>query len=478
MRVVKNYLYNVGWQILSIIVPLVTAAYISRVLRPSGVGINAFTNSIINYFQLFASVGIGYYGNRQIAYVRENKGKMSEVFWEIQIIKVIMTLVSYISFEIFLLIYDRQVDYMLAQSINVIAVGFDISWFYEGIEDFKTIVFKNAIVKMLSTIAIFVFVKKPSDVCLYIVVISLSFLLGNLTLWPNLKRNLIKVNWKELRPFRHFIPTVELFIPQIATQVYVQLNKTMLGIMVSQTAAGYYQYSDSFIKIVLAFVTSTGTVMLPHVSHALSNGNMKKVNQMLYKSFDFVSALSFPMMFGIAGISLTLGPKYYGPGYGPVGPAMMIQSIEIIMIAWSNAIGLQYLLPLNRVRQFTASVTIGAVVNLLLNFPLIGIAGLNGAMLSTVISEATVTLYQLYVVKNLLNYKLLFKDTWKYLISSFIMFIPVFWMNRSLKDSWPMLLLEVMVGFIIYLLMVVCLKASIVNQARNIIETKILKKEK
>ena len=476
MRVIKNYLYNVGWQILSIIVPLVTAAYISRVLRPSGVGINAFTNSIINYFQLFASIGIGYYGNRQIAYVRENKKRMSEIFWEIQIIKIVMTLVSYISFEVFLLFYDKQLNYMLAQSINIIAVGFDISWFYEGIEDFKTIVLKNAVVKLLSTIAIFVFVKKPSDLCLYIVVISLSFLFGNLTLWPNLKRNLVKVNWKKLKPFKHFMPTIALFIPQIATQVYVQLNKTMLGIMVNQTAAGYYQYSDSFIKIILAFVTSTGTVMLPHVSHALSDGNMEKVNQMLYKSFDFVSAVSYPMMFGVAGISLTLGPMYYGSGYGPVGPAMMIQSIEIIMIALSNAIGLQYLLPINKVKQFTASVTTGAVVNLILNFPLIKIAGLNGAMLSTVISETVVTLYQLCVVKNMLNYRLLFKDTWKYFISSATMFIFVFGMNRKLSSSWGMLFLEVVVGFLIYLVMIILLKASIVNQAKDLIKNKILKR--
>ncbi|NRO82720.1 putative O-antigen transporter [Lactobacillus helveticus] len=469
MKVIKNYLYNVSWQILSIIVPLVTAAYISRVLRPAGVGINAFTNSIINYFQLFASVGIGYYGNRQIAYVRDNRKKMSETFWEIQIIKVIMTLVSYISFEIFLLIYDRQIDYMLAQSINIIAVGFDISWFYEGIEDFKTTVVKNIVVKALSTIAIFLFIKKPSDVCLYIVVISLSFLLGNMTLWPNLKKNLVSIDFRKLNPFHHFLPTIELFIPQIATQIYVQLNKTMLGIMVSQTAAGYYQYSDSFIKIVLAFVTSTGTVMLPHVANAVSHGSRKEVNQMLYKSFDFISSLSFPMAFGIAAVSLTLGPKYYGPGYGPVGAAMMIQSIEIIMIGWSNAIGLQYLVPINRVKDFTVSVTIGALVNVILNFPLIKIGGLNGAMWSTVISETAVTIYQLIVVRNLLDYKSLFKGVEKYFIAGFIMFIPVFWMNRNLSNTWIMMLLEIITGIFIYSILIIAMKAPIINQVKDLV---------
>ena len=155
MKVIKNYLYNVGYQVLVIIVPLITSAYVSRVLHPAGVGAYAFTNSIIQYFILFASMGIGYYGNRQIAYVREDSHKMAQTFWEIQIVKTIMTLLSIIAFEIFMMFYTRQPEYMIAQSINLVAVAFDISWFYEGIEDFKVTVLKNSFVKFLSMVAIF-----------------------------------------------------------------------------------------------------------------------------------------------------------------------------------------------------------------------------------------------------------------------------------------------------------------------------------
>lgn len=473
MRVIKNYLYNVGYQVLAIIVPLITSAYISRVLRPEGVGANAFTNSIINYFMLIANMGIGYYGNRQIAYVRENSKKMAKTFWEIQIVKTIMTLIACIAFEVFMIFYTRQSNYMWAQSINLIAVAFDISWFYEGIEDFKVTVLKNSFVKIVSMIAIFLLVKNPNDVTLYIIVLAVSTLLGNLTLWPNVRRDLPKVSVKYLNPWPHFLPMIELFIPQIATQVYVQLNKTMLGSMVSETASGYYQYSDNLVKLILALVTATGTVMLPHVANAVSKGSMGQVNAMLYKSFDFVSAVAYPMMFGIAAISLTLAPKYYGPGYEPVGKAMMIESIVILMIAWSNVIGVQYLLPLNRVKQFTASVTVGAVVNIILNVPLIHLWGLNGAMWSTVISEISVTLYQLWVVRRLLSYKDLFKGSWKYFISGLVMFLGVYWMNRSLKDSWVMMAVEILTGIVIYTVLVGILKAPIIYEARDLIIQKL-----
>lgn len=473
MKVIRNYLYNVGYQILAIIVPLITSAYVARVLRPAGVGANAYTNSIINYFMLIANMGIGYYGNRQIAYVRDNRNKMAKTFWEIQIVKTIMTLVAFIAFEVFMMFYTRQPEYMIAQSINLVAVAFDISWFYEGIENFKVTVLKNSFVKLLSMVAIFVLIKGPNDVTLYIVVLAVSTLLGNLTLWPNIKKDLPKVSAKILNPWQHFLPMAELFIPQIATQVYVQLNKTMLGGMVNETASGYYQYSDNLVKLILALVTATGTVMLPHVANAVSKGNMNKVNQMLYKSFDFVSALAYPMMFGLAAISLTLVPKYYGPGYEPVGPAMMIESIVILMIAWSNAIGVQYLLPRNKNKEFTISVTVGAVVNLILNIPLIKLWGLNGAMWSTVISECSVTLYQLWVVRDMLSYKALFKGSWKYLISGIVMFIPVFWMNRNLRDTWLMMGLEVLVGILVYIALVMLLRAPVVDQAKKLIGNRL-----
>lgn len=467
MRVVKNYLYNVGYQVLAIIVPLITSYYVSRVLSPDGVGANAFTNSIIQYFMLLANIGIGYYGNREIAYVRDNKQKMAETFWEIQIVKTIMTIVSYLLFVVFMAFYSGNKTYMWAQSINLIAVAFDISWLYQGLEDFKRTVLRNTFVKITSMIAIFVFIKSPKDVALYIMVLALSTLLGNLTLWPHAVNNYGHMGSRiKLNPWRHFVPTVMMFIPQIATQLYVQLNRTMLGLMVNQSSSGYYQYSDSIVKLILAFVTATGTVMLPHVANAFAKGDMEKVHEMLYKSFDFVSFLSYPMMFGVASVSLTLAPLYYSDKYASVGPAMIIESIVILMIGWSNVIGAQYLLPVNRVKDFTTSVTVGAVINIIMNFPLIHLWGLNGAMWSTVLSEISVTAYQLFVVRNDLEVRKMFGSTWKYLLSGIVMFIPVFWLNTHMKASWLWLLIEVVIGSVIYLCMVFLLRAPMVGQLK------------
>lgn len=470
MRVVKNYLYNVGYQVLAIIVPLITSYYVSRVLSPEGVGANAFTNSIIQYFMLLANIGIGYYGNREIAYVRDNKQNMAATFWEIQIVKTVMTVVAYLSFVVFMAFYSGNKTYMWAQSINLLAVAFDISWLYQGLEDFKRTVLRNTFVKIISMIAIFIFIKSPKDVALYIIVLALSTLLGNLTLWPHAVNNYGHVDrGTKLNPWRHFVPTVTMFVPQIATQLYVQLNRTMLGLMVDQKASGFYQYSDNLVKLILAFVTATGTVMLPHVANAFAQHDMEKVHKMLYKSFDFVSALAYPMMFGIAGVSMTLAPLYYSSKYAPVGPAMLIESIVILMIGWSNVIGTQYLLPVNRVKDFTTSVTIGAVVNIIMNFPLIHLWGLNGAMWSTVLSEISVTAYQLFVVRKSLDIRKIFTGSWKYLLSGIVMFVPVFWLNTHMKASWLWMLVEVALGVVIYAGMVCLLRAPVLDQLKELL---------
>ena len=470
MRVVKNYLYNVGYQVLAIIVPLITSYYVSRVLSPEGVGANAFTNSIIQYFMLLANIGIGYYGNREIAYVRDNKQKMAATFWEIQIVKTVMTVVAYLSFVVFMAFYSGNKTYMWAQSINLLAVAFDISWLYQGLEDFKRTVLRNTFVKITSMIAIFIFIKSPKDVALYIIVLALSTLLGNLTLWPHAVNNYGHVDrGTKLNPWRHFVPTVTMFVPQIATQLYVQLNRTMLGLMVDQKASGFYQYSDNLVKLILAFVTATGTVMMPHVANAFAQHDMEKVHKMLYKSFDFVSALAYPMMFGIAGVSMTLAPLYYSSKYAPVGPAMLIESIVILMIGWSNVIGTQYLLPVNRVKDFTTSVTVGAVVNIIMNFPLIHLWGLNGAMWSTVLSEISVTAYQLFVVRKSLDIRKMFAGSWKYLLSGIVMFVPVFWLNTHMKASWLWMVVEVAAGIVIYVGMVLLLRAPVLDQLKELL---------
>ncbi|MCQ9196978.1 flippase [Pediococcus pentosaceus] len=469
MQVVKNYLYNASYQVFVLLIPLITTPYLARVLGPTGVGINAYTNSIIQYFILFGSIGVNLYGNRQIAFVRDDKDKMTKTFYEIFLMRIMTIVLAYAAFLIFLMTTGSYHIYYLAQSVSIIAAAFDISWFFMGVENFGVTVLRNLVVKIITLFSIFIFVKSFNDLNIYIMILSLSLLIGNLTLFPNLRRYIGKAKFRNLKIWQHLKPAMVLFVPQIATQIYLVVNKTMLGSMTSVQSAGYFDQSDKMIKMILAVVTATGTVMLPHVANAFMKGEVEKTKQFLYNSFSFVTALSVPMMFGIAAVARKFVPLFFTDKFLAVTPLMMIESVVILLIAWSNALGTQYLLPTNQNGAFTKSVVLGAVVNIIVNIPFIMLWGALGATISTVLSELAVTGYQLYVLRNQIKYRSLFTDTGKYLLAGFIMFIVVFVVDGKLNSSWTMLIIEVLVGIIIYAGLLIVMKAKIVKDAMKMI---------
>ncbi|QIO84969.1 oligosaccharide flippase family protein [Pediococcus acidilactici] len=470
MQVVKNYLYNAAYQVFILLVPLITTPYLARVLGPTGVGINAYTNSIIQYFILFGSIGVNLYGNRQIAYVRDDKDKLTKTFYEIFLMRVMTIILAYAAFLILLMFTGSYHTYYFAQSVSIIAAAFDISWFFMGMENFGVTVLRNFIVKILTLVSIFTFVKSYSDLYIYILILSLSLLIGNLTLFPNLGRYIGKVDFKQLKIWRHLKPSLVLFVPQIATQIYLVVNKTMLGSMTSVQSAGYFDQSDKMIKMVLAVVTATGTVMLPHVANAFMKGEVEKTKEFLYNSFSFVTAMSVPMMFGVAAVAPKFVPLFFTDKFLAVVPLMMLESVVILLIAWSNALGTQYLLPTNQNGAYTKSVIIGAIVNIVINIPFILVWGALGATLSTVLSELAVTAYQLFVVREQIKYHSLFADTCKYLFAGLIMFIIVFLLDRKLSNSWTMLVVEVLVGIVIYVVLLIILKVKVIKDAKNMIK--------
>lgn len=462
MKIIKNFLYNASYQIFLLLVPLLTTPYLARTLGPQGVGINSYTNSIIQYFILFGCVGTNIYANRKIAFVRDKEQELSQTFWEIFFLRLIMLFVSLCAFFIFLnLTNDSYTIYYLAQAVTIIATMFDISWFFMGIEKFSVTVTRNFIVKIFTLVCIFMFVKSFSDLFMYILIISLSALFGNLTMISSLKGYVHRPNLKKINILNHLKPSIVLFVPEIATQIYLVLNKTMLGSIISVESSGFYDQSDKIVKIVLAVVTATGTVMLPHVANAFANGEKQKTKEYLYDSFTIVTSISIPMFMGLMAVSSKLVPLFFSRKFIMVSPLLFVESIVILLIAWSNAIGTQYLLPTKQANEYTKSVIIGALVNIIMNIPLIIFWGTIGAVIATVISELSVTLYQLLVVSRQVSIRMLFKDIHKYFLSGILMFILVFLLNQELSVTWTSLVIEIVVGILVYLTFIFISRANV-----------------
>lgn len=472
MRVLKNYFWNISYQVFIIFVPLITIPYISRVLGPNGVGINSYTNSIIQYFILFGSIGVGFYGNRQIAFVRENRVELSKTFWEILILRSVTLLMAFVFYLIFCVYYQVYSKYLIAQMFLLLAAFVDIAWFFQGLENFRVTVIRNMLVKIVSIFAIFLFVKNSNDTILYILIIGISTLIGNITLFPYLKKYVSYVPIKQLNIWQHLKPSFALFIPQIAIQIYVVLNKTMLGNMISTNASGFYDNSDKIVRMILAIVTATGTVLLPHIAHLYVKEGRKGISRIFAFSFDFVSLVSVPLCFGLAAISDKLAILFLGNRFKIVGSLLMIESLAALFIAWDNAIGTQYLLPTKQNFAYTKAVTLGAVINAIFNIPLIYFWGVQGSMVATVLSEIGVTLSMLFAIRKQISLRNLFQETWKYFVAAIVMFIIVRNIDGILNTSWLSLSVECLIGVCVYCIFMLVFRPSIFKKLAIFLEGK------
>lgn len=462
MKVIKNFVWNAGYQVFVLIVPLATVPYINRVLGPTGVGINAFTNSIVQYFILFGSLGINLYGNRGTAYRRDDKIALTKYFWEVSFLRFISVAIAVIAYLVFTFSIDKYRIFYLAQVCILVGAAFDISWFFQGLENFRVTVIRNVLVKISSLILIFLLVHKANDTALYILILSGSQLLGNLTFWPSLSENLTHFpEFSSIHIWHHMKPAFFLLIPQLAIQIYVQLNKTMLGLLQGVTATGFYENSDKIIKMLLALVTATGTVLLPHVAHYFASGNYEAVKHSLVSSMHVILVIAFPLAFGIAAVSTPFTYYFFSIKFMPVAPLMAVEAIVVIPISIASAIGVQYLLPTDQVKPYTVSVILGSLVNIIVNVPLILWFGTMGAVIGTILSESVVTIYQIYAIKNQLSLGELFSESWKYCLSALIMFVFIKGWQFSCKTSMTALIVEVLLGMIVYFIVLLLFRPRI-----------------
>jgi len=463
MSIAKNYFYNVVYQLTTIIIPIITIPYVSRVLGSSGVGINAYTNSIIQYFILLGTIGISLYGNREIAYVRDDSTQLNKTFWGIFLLKLVTTFISFIFFLFFLGFVSNYRFILLLQSIYIFAAAVDISWFYMGLEDFKKTVTRNIFVKITGVVCTFIFVKDSDDLWKYVLILSSTQLLGNISLWFYLPKTIkkIKLTFNDIR--KHLVPSISLFIPQVAIQIYVVLNKTMLGALSNPNEVGYFDNADRIIKIVLSFVTAMGTVMLPRVSNAFAKGNIGRVKKYVYNSFNFASFLSIPLMFGIVATANEFAPWFFGPEFDKTGELMVIISPIIVLIAWSNVIGNQFFMPTGQIKGYTISVVIGAIINFLLNLILISRYHSIGVALSTLIAEFSVTAVQFYLARNDLKIKSMIYSTWKYFFCGFMMYLIIEYIGTFFENKLVTLIFQFLTGIVFYFSFLMLLKTKIIK---------------
>ena len=469
MKVIKNYLYNLSYQILTIILPIITVPYVTRIFTSEDLGNYGFYNSIVSYFSLFAMLGIGIYGTKQIAAARD----VSSTFWNIYAIQLIASILALFVYVMTLLSIPKMsgiVPIMLG--IVLLTKMIDISWLFTGKEDFKKITLRNTMVKVAGVISIFTFIKSSEDLYLYIFLIVIFDFLGQFVMWIPAKKFIKRPSFDTKIIKKNLHPIVLLFLPQVAISLYVVLDRTLLGLLGSYSDVGIYEQGQKLTSILLTVVSSLGAVMLPRVANLLSERKEKEAQNMVKFSFILYNLIIFPMIFGLIAINEVFVKLFLGQNFQDVKYVLYIIVFNIMFIGWTNILGYQVLVVRNKNKEFMLSTTIPAFVSVAVNIAVIPFFGYIGASITSVVVETLVFAIQWYYSRNIINKNLLFnKDLAKIICSSLVMFGAVMLCKIMLGfDGIVGLVIYLVVGGISYLAMIFLLKTVNIREMKAMLK--------
>ncbi len=437
-----SFIMNVILKVSNIIFPLVTFPYVSRNLGVGGIGKVTFASSVVAYFVLFSSLGIPTYGTRICAQCRGDRRKLSKVTQELFFISSLAAGVAYMAFLTILFLTPRlrgDVGLMLMSSLSIVLTGVGMEWFYQAIEQYDYIVYRNLLFKVLSVALIFILVKKPEDYLVYALINIIGAVGSNIL-------NLIRVRKYISLSFlgaydlkKHMYPIFSFFMLTIATAVYNYLDATMLGFMKGDESVGYYTVAIKIKTILVSVITSLGTVLLPRISFYMEKGMGEEFKRTIRNSLEFVVLMALPLVifFSVEAENtiLLLSGRAYIASVGP----MVIIMPTVLLIGLSNVTGIQILVPVNKEKYTVLSTIVGAIINLIFNFTFIPVYGASGAALGTVVAEFVVLCIQLPFVKDEIREAVRWKDYFKIVLCSMVAVAALLAMRKNVV-SLPILL--------------------------------------
>ena len=455
-----NFIFNTFLQILSTIAPLITAPYVSRVLGPDNIGIYSYTLSINSYFVLIAGLGTASYGIIEIAKARDSTYDRSKTFWGIELITVITSVVSLILWFFIVLFYDEYRFIFFIQTFYILAIIFDISWFFLGIEKLKHTVIINSFFKIMGVIFIFLFVKTPNDLSIYILILALSTFLGNTSMWIFLPKYIVKSKVTQKDLLAHCRGTLIYFVPTIAATIYTVVDKTLIGIITKDNIEnGCYEQATKIISIIRTIsFTSMNTLFSSRMSYLFSKNMKKEIQFNLSFALEFIMTLSFGAFFGLCAVSKCIVPVVFGEGYSRVVIFLILMSLLIPIMGISNTIGYLYYNPSGNRAKSAKILIFGTLINCILNVCLIKLFSGIGAIIASVIAEFIITYLYIKQSDGYISFNQMFKIISKKLISGILMLMTIIVISKYLVYSILSLIIEICLGVIIYYLGLIVLK--------------------
>ena len=474
-----NFIFNLINTVIGLLFPLIVFPYASRILLADGIGQVQFYQSIINYIVLLTGLGIPLYGIKEIARVRDNIEDLSRTTIELILLGLILSIIGYLIVAVLCCVVGQiqdNIPLFLILSSTILLTNIGCPWFYNGIEDFKYITIRGIIVRLICLFFLFVFVKTRDDLLLYGVYTVVGSLGNNVINFIRLRKyiSFSTIFHNRINFWRHLKPAAAVFLLNIVTSIYVNLDSVMLGFLSNTTAVGYYTGATKISHVLVTVVISLGTVLLPRSSYLIKKGCMDDFFTLSVKSYNFITMLSFPILSGVLILSPSIILLLCGNSFTPSIITLRIIAPIIVFIGISNLLGIQILYPLGKVKLVTICTAIGACVNLLLNFLLIPFWQENGAAVATAMAELSVTMTLLLIVRKIAHIPFVSKKTGQYFLFSFILAPICYFVQKHINGELLIILISTILGTIIYISLLIVVKDELIVNIFSQIKVKLL----
>ena len=444
--------------------PLITFPYVCRVIEPEGIGQVNFFSSIIGYISLFTCLGIPMYAVREIARDRNDIVKMNRTAVEILLLHALLSLAGYLIVAVLCLTVPQikvDIPLFLILSLTIFFTAIGCEWFYQGIEDFKYITIRGLVVKVVSVVLLFIFVKTKDDLIYYGAYTVIGILGGNIFNFFRLRKYIHKENliFSNLNISRHIKPVLQVFSFNVVTSVYLQLNPVLLGFLKGALAVGYFTAATKIMSVVMKLSSCLGVVMMPRTSNLIAEHKEDEFNKLIQKSYDFTIAISLPLTCGLLVAAPYIIKVLCGQEFIPATFASQIIAPIILMVGISNVMGIQVLYPKGKIKTVIRCCLIGAIVDLVLNIILIPFFSYDGTAIAYLGAEVATTVSIYLIAKKDLPIRFFKKSHIDYLLGSVLMSVVVLIVPLLGEfSSITILSLQITTGTLVYFLYLIARK--------------------
>lgn len=459
-------LINTGTQMLF---PLITFPYVCRVIEADGIGQINFFQSIISYISLFTCLGIPMYAIREIARDRSDVVQMNRTATEILLLHSMLTLVGYAIVAILCLTVPQiqvNIPLFLILSLTIFFTAIGCEWFYQGIEDFKYITIRGLIIKTVSVVLLFIFVKSKTDLLYYGCYTVFGVLGGNIFNFFRLRKYIHRENiiFSELHIKRHIKPVLKVFSFSVVTSIYLQLNTVLLGFLKNALAVGYFAAATKVMQMLLTMSACLGSVMMPRASHLIAENKEDEFNRLIQKSYDFTLAIALPMTIGLIFCAPSLITALCGVKFEhSILPSQIIAPI-ILMVAISNVFGIQVLFPKGKINIVTLCCGIGAVADLILNLCLIPFFSYIGTSIAYLGAEVATTVSMYFIGRRYIPIIYFKKSHLTYALGCIVIAFALYGLSLLQLPTLTILLLQGCCGVLAYFIILCICKDEMLIQ--------------